>query len=107
MFRRGCIKRALTSSCDCPKCQSERVDDQERDRLARYQAGLLEERRGLVFAFDQAIKLGEARERLPNPHGPIGATIVGERTGLEIARDLQAALAAVDAEIKRAGALNR
>jgi hypothetical protein len=103
MFRRGCIKRALTSGCDCPKCQSERVVDQEADRLARYQAGLLEERAGLVARFDQAIKLGEDRERLPDPHGPIGATILGERTGVEIARELQTALADVDAEITRVG----
>jgi hypothetical protein len=58
---------------------------------------------GLVAKFDAAIKLGEDRERLADPHGPLGATMLGERTGGEIVRALQAALADVDAEIKRVG----
>jgi hypothetical protein len=68
-----------------------------------YQAGLKEERAALIAKFDQAIRLDEELERQPDPHGPIGATILDERTGVEIARELQTALADVDAEITRVG----
>jgi hypothetical protein len=68
-----------------------------------YQAGPKEERAALIAKFDQAIRLGDELARQPDPHGPIGATILGERTWVEIARELQTALADVDAEIKRVG----
>jgi hypothetical protein len=62
----------------------------------------VEERRGSSCASTRRITLGEDVERLPDPHGPIGATILSERTGVEIAHELQTALTDVDAEIKRA-----
>jgi hypothetical protein len=68
-----------------------------------YQAGPKEERAALIAKFDQAIRLGDELARQPDPHGPIGATILGERTGVELARELQNDISAVDQELARVG----
>ena len=83
------------------RCSSEGGPLWPRRYPTAYQAGLKEERAALIAKFDQAIRLGDELARQPDPHGPIGATILDERTGVEIARELQTALADVDAEITR------
>ena len=65
-----CIKNAVRMHCDCPRCSADRLDDREEERRRSYAEALMEERRGLVLRFDQAIKLGEDVERLPDPPWP-------------------------------------
>jgi hypothetical protein len=103
MFRRGCTKRQV-APCDCLDCQKLRVDEQEDDRQRRYAEGLQEERRALVFRFEQAIALGDEVESIPDPLQPIGRLVPGSKTGTELAREMQGAIAAVDAELARVGA---
>jgi hypothetical protein len=51
-----------------------------------------------------AILLGKELETVPDPLQPIGRLALGSMTGTERAREVQDAIAAVDAELKRVGA---
>lgn len=72
----------------------------EEERREAYVSALRAERRSVEHSLAVAVRLGDKRERIPDPFSPGGFT-EGERTGTEIAAHLNERLAAIDTELQR------